>query len=493
MKEKSPNDRLSRRVVKGGAWVFALKIVDKGFGIIRLIILARILSPADFGLMGIALLTMSSLEMFSQTGFQAALIQKKGNVEEYLDSAWTVTIIRGVVLFGILILIAPYASSFLDSPQAKPIIQVVGFSILFLSFSNIGIVYFQKDMEFNKQFIYQLSGTVVDFVVAVSAAFILKSVWALVIGLLAGNFVRFITSYILHAYRPRLSFDFHKAKELFKFGKWILGSSILMFLVNQGGSIFVGKLLGVTMLGFYQMAFKLSNMPTTMIAHVISKVTFPAYSKMQDNIPKLRDAYLKVLQLTAFLSFLIAGLIFALAPDLINVVLGEKWMPMVTALQVLVLSGLVRAIAATTGPVFRATGNPRIDTRWQLIRLFVLAVLIYPLTVKWGISGASIALLFSVFTSMLGFCFMVIKVTKCGVKDFIKILILSLTNMTIMILFVFALKYKMESVGLMNLAILMVSSISVYFGAVFLSDKIFNYKMILLLKDSLVSFRIKFN
>ena len=192
MKEKSPNDRLSKRVVRGGAWVFALRIVNQGLSIIKLIILARILSPEDFGLMGIALLTMSSLEMFSQTGFQAALIQKKENVDAYLNSAWTIMIIRGLVLFGILYIIAPYVAVFFNSPQAQPIIRVIGFSILFLAFSNIGIIYFQKDLEFNKQFMYQLSGTVVDFVVAISVVVIFKNVWALVFGLLAGNFARFI-------------------------------------------------------------------------------------------------------------------------------------------------------------------------------------------------------------------------------------------------------------------------------------------------------------
>ena len=124
----------------------------------------------------------------------------------------------------------------------------------------------------------------------------------------------------------------------------------------------MGKLLGVTALGFYQLAYRISNMPATEITHVISRVTFPAYSKLQDDIPKLREAYLKVLQITAFLSFPIAGLIFVLAPDFTKIFLGEKWMPMVPAMQVLVFAGLSRAIAATAGYIFYAVGKPKIDT-----------------------------------------------------------------------------------------------------------------------------------
>ena len=140
-----PGETLSQKVVKGGFWVFFLKIVNRGFSLIRLIILARILSPNDFGLMGIALLTMSTLETFSQTGFQQALIQKKDDIGSYLNSAWTVLILRGFILFTILYFIAPYAALFFAVPEAKLIIRVIGFSILFQAFSNIGVIISRKN------------------------------------------------------------------------------------------------------------------------------------------------------------------------------------------------------------------------------------------------------------------------------------------------------------------------------------------------------------
>ena len=388
-----PSENLSQSVVRGGFWVFSLRIVQQLFSLIRLVILARILAPHDFGLIGIALLTMATLETFSQTGFQSALIQKKDNIESYLNAAWTVLVLRGFFLFTILYLVAPYAAIFFNAPEAKPIIQVLSLSFLLQSFANIGVIYFQKELEFNKQFIYQLSGTLADFVVVISTVLVLRNVWALVFGLLAGSFARFIISYLINPYRPHFSLDLDKVKELFGFGKWILGSSTLVLLLTQGDDIFVGKLLGMVALGFYQMAYRISNIPATEITHVISQITFPAYSKLQDDIPKLREAYLKVLQVTAFLSFPVASLIFILGPDFTKIFLGSKWMPMVPVMQLLCIFGITRMINATTGPVFQGIGKANISTFGSVFQLIIFTAIIYPLTSKWGILGTSIAVI----------------------------------------------------------------------------------------------------
>ena len=473
---------LSHQVVKGSFWVFSLRVVRQLFGLVRLIILARILAPNDFGLMGIALLAMATIEKISQTGFQAALIQKKEDIKSYLNSAWTVLILRGFILFGILYIIAPYAATFFNTIEAKPIIQVIGFSVLFQAFTNIGVIYFHKELEFNKEFIYQFAGTLVDFVVAVSSVLILRNVWALVFGLLAGNATRCFVSYLIHPYRPRLSSDFGKAKKLFGFGKWVLGSSILGILITQGDDIFVGKLMGATALGFYQVAYRISNMPAIEITHVISRVMFPTYSKLQDDIPKLREAYLKVLQFTVFLSFPITGLIYVLAPDFTRILLGEKWMPIVSAIQVLVFAGLVRSIAASTGPVFYAVGKPKVDTRWQIARLFVLAILIYPFTIIWGIVGASIAVFLSIFISNIGFTFEVIKITKCGIKSFANTMIFHFINGTVIVLIIFGLK-TIISIGVWNFVIVTFSGILAYLILTYISGKFFNYRIRALIKE----------
>jgi len=475
-----PGKTLSERVVKGGFWVFSLRITQQAFSLVRLIILARILSPNDFGLMGIALLVMATLDTFSQTGFQQALIQKKEDIKPYLNSAWTVLILRGFILFTILYFIAPYAAIFFKAPEAKPIIQVIGFSVLLQAFTNIGVIYFQKELEFNKQFIYQLAGTLADFIVAVSAVLILRNVWALVFGLLAGNAAKLIASYFIHPYRPHLSKDLGKAKELFGFGKWILGSSILIFLITQGDDIFVGKLLGATMLGFYQMAYRISNIPATEITHVISQVTFPAYSKLQDNIPKLREAYLKVLQFTAFLSFPIAGLIFVLAPDFTRIFLGEKWMPMVPAMQILVWWGAIRGLVGAISPVFMSIGKPKIVTKLQLIQTVLLFILIYPLTLHWNIFGASLSVFLSALVMFFIRNYILIKTIKCKIWKFSKLILLPLTFTMISIFPIIFLKLFI----IINLA-------NIYYFLLFIGIFALTFGFLSYVADRFLSYRIR--
>ena len=344
-------ESLSKKVVRGGVWLFTLRITNRGLGFIRTIILARLLAPGDFGILGIAMLAASTFDAFSQTGFQSALIQKKDDVRDYLDVAWTALAIRGVLLFSVLFVTAPLIAKFFNSTQAELVIMVIAVNMLITGFGNIGIVFFQKELEFNKQFTYEFSATIVDLVVSITLAFILRNVWALVWGGMAKNVTRFILSYILHSYRPRLRFDKDKFRDLFGFGIWISGSTILIFLITQGDDIFVGKMLGVTALGFYQMAYLLSNLPSTEIADVISRVTFPAYSRLQDDLMKLREAYLKVLQVTAYVSIPLAGGIFILSYEFTQIFLGEKWLPMVPAIQILALAGLIGSISATTRPI----------------------------------------------------------------------------------------------------------------------------------------------
>ena len=420
-------------------------------------------APEDFGLMGIAFLSMSALETFSQTGFHQALIQKKEDIQEYLDTAWTVLIIRGVVLFAILYLIAPFVASFFNVPQASLIIRVIGFSVLFQAFTNIGIIYLQKELEFNKEFMYQFVGTLADFIVAISAVLILRSVWALVFGLIAGSMARCFVSYLIHSYRPRFNFDVAKVKELFGFGKWVFGSSILIFLITQGDDIFVGKLLGATALGFYQMAYKISNLPATEITHMISRVTFPAYSKLQDSVPKLREAYLKVLQITAFLSFPMAGLIFVLAPDFTKLFLGEKWMPMVPAMMVLCVFGAARSVTSSCGALFQGVGRPDFIAKASLIKLVCLIIVIYPLAQKWNITGVALAITLPTLISQTYVILHILDILKCRKYSFLKTLFFPAAGTVIMLagLFSFRLIFQSE---LTLIAFSVLAGLIIYLG-----------------------------
>lgn len=481
------SEALTKKVVKGGLWIFALRILNRVLGFLRIIVLARILSPNDFGLLGIAMLAISTIETFSQTGFQAALIQKKGNVEAYLDAAWTVSAIRGLVLFMVLLLTAPLIAEFFNSPQALPVIKVIAISTLLSGFQNIGILFFHKELEFNKLFVYEFSSTLVDLSVSISLAFLLRDVWALVWGGVAANSFRLFLSYIIHPYKPRLNVDKEKIKEMFGFGKWVFGSSIVIFLATQGDDIFVGKMIGVTALGLYQMAYQISNLTTTEIALLISRVTFPAYSKLQNDLPRLREAYLKVLQVSAFIAVPLTGGIFILAPEFTRIFLGNKWMGMVPAMQVLSFAGLARAVISTTSPVFMAIKRPDIATKCQALRLALLVALLYPFTIKWGLLGASIAVLISISISVFAFCAIVINTTRCSLQNFVRMIFFPSIGTAIMLLFIYYFKTTILSFDLPHFIVAFLLGCTIYACATVFFDKYLNYGIIKLIKESFVA------
>lgn len=479
-------ESLSEKVVRGSFWVFSLRATERSLVLIKIIIVTRLLSPNDFGLFGIALLTISILENFSVTGFQAALIQKNEKIINYLDVAWTVSVIRGFVLFLILFVSAPYLSIFFNQSEATSIIQIIGVSIFIRGLTNIGIVYFQKELQIKRLFIYSLSTKIIEFIVTVLAAFLLKNVWALVAGQLIGSVAMLIGSYLIHPYRPKLDLNMEKVKKLFGFGKWVLGLSILTFLVTEGDDAFVGKLLGATMLGFYQMAYRFSNMPATEITHVIFGVMFPAYSKMQEDIPRLREGYLKVLMITAFLSFPIGGLIFFLAPEFVNILLGEKWMPMVPAMRVLVLWGLIRSIGATTGPVFYGLGKPEIATKLQCFQVIVMFILLYPLTIKWGILGTSLAVVLASLASNIIVLFRIVRLIECRTWNFIKLIVCPLISVMIASSFIMILKRNLlSSKGVSGFFLSIILGLFIYLCVSYLLDRFCGYQLKKIFKEIL--------
>jgi O-antigen/teichoic acid export membrane protein len=474
---------LSRQVFRGGFWVFTFKICQQLLGFIRLIILARILAPDDFGLLGIALLTVAIFETFAQTGFGAALVQTKKDIRDYLDVSWTITVLRGIALYAFICLASSYIAQFFESAEAILVIQVVGLSIVIKAFINVGVVLFQKELEFKKQCIFGLSATCADFITAISAALLLKSVWALVFGCLAGNLMRFFVSYIIHPYRPRFRLDPVKARELFSFGKWVWGSTILIFLLTQADDIFVGKILGIAALGFYQMAYRISNLAATEIADVISQVTFPAYAKIQDDFSKLSRAYLKTFQMTALATAPIACVIFILAPEFTSIFLGDKWTPMVPAMQALALVGLLRSIAATTSPVFLAIKKPALDTKLRLIQLFGVVVLIYPLTIKWGIFGTSITILISICILTVASMVKIASVLQLTGWQIIKPMLVPMVSGMAVIASIAALKTIMIPSSIWHFVLFALWGAIAYLMSTYLTDALIKFETFKLIRE----------
>lgn len=197
-----------------------IQVSNRLVQITMLIILARLLAPRDFGLMGIALLSLAATQQFSKIGLNSALIHNKNeNVDAYLDTTFSLEVARGLLLFVVLFVAAPYVAAFFNESTATPLIRVIGLTTLLYGLRNPAVVYFRKDLEFHKEFVYQTSGGFVQFLVGVSYALINPTVWALVFAFVSTEVIRTMLSYGLHGYRPWPSIDRGAASELINYGK----------------------------------------------------------------------------------------------------------------------------------------------------------------------------------------------------------------------------------------------------------------------------------
>lgn len=467
---------LKIKVIRGGFWVFSLRIFRGCFELIRTIVLARLLTPGDLGLMGIALLAMSALENFSMTGIDQAIIQTNDDSKEYLNTAWTIQVLRGLAIASILYFGAPVVGTFFGENSAVPLTRALALSEVCKAFTHVGIVFFQKELKFQKQFIFQMSGTIADLLVSILAAIILHSPWALIYGLLAGNITRLILSFIVTSYPLSFSINKKYVKSLLNYGKYIFIQSILLFLMNQGDDAFVGRYLGVAALGIYQLGYRVSNIVTTEFTHVISTVTFPAFSKIQDNHDKLKKAFQTTLDLTSIITFPIAGGIFILAPEFTHLFLGEQWVGVIPIIQILTIEGLMRSIAASYGSIYQATANLKVPLKIAVVQSIVLSIIIYPFSAKWGIQGTAVAVTIMIAVGLfMGTIktsnFLNIKVSNLLNKNMIRSLCFSLLMMLIIYILKKSLFISSSYISFMLLILIGIGSYVIFYLSYYLLSK----------------------
>lgn len=381
---------MAERAVKSGVWSTATNVLARLLQLLRYVVLANLLVPADFGLFGLALLALATLRTFSELGIDQALIQRaEADVDAFLDTAWSVQVLRGLVIGAVAVAAAPLVANVFNEPRLTDVLRVLAVGPLLVGLQNPGIVYFEKDLRFDRQFLHRVSSALLGAVVGIALAVVWESVWALVAAILTEYAASLVLSYVIHDYRPSPRLELDRIRELYDFGKWITGSSILVFLLNEGDDIVVGYLLGSTALGFYRTAYQFANAPATEVTHVISSVVFPAYSQLQDDAAALREGYFRTVKLTALLSLPMAAGIVVVAPTFVDALLGAKWRPAVVPMQILAVWGLLRSLGATTGPLFQATGRPDLATKIQVGKLAIVAALIYPAATEYGVAGVA--------------------------------------------------------------------------------------------------------
>ncbi len=192
-----PGSRLSQRVISAGFWVLVLRVAQQLIILVRTVVLARVLGPQDFGIVAVALMSQTILDVLSNTGFRSALIQKKGDIRGYLDTAWTVGLVRYCLLGASLFLLASPVAAFFGVPQSRPVIQMVAAAFLLRGLQNIGLVYLRKDLAFHKEFLFNIGSSVANTGIAIPLALILRNYWALAYGVLAEGVAALALSYLV--------------------------------------------------------------------------------------------------------------------------------------------------------------------------------------------------------------------------------------------------------------------------------------------------------
>jgi O-antigen/teichoic acid export membrane protein len=464
------------RTVTGGVLVAANNVVDRVLQLGTVLFLAALLDPAAFGLFGIALVVQSALTRLTKLGLDTALIQHRDDdVDTYLDTVWTLEFARGLVLGAVLYLAAPLGATVFGDPRVVDILRVFALVPLLNSLRNPGTVYFQKELDFRRDVAYTLSARVVWVLVGVVAGYLTQSVWALVFATVAGRATSLAVSYLIHEYRPWFRFDRAAAKELFGYGKWIVSSEWLMFLINEGDDLFVGWLLGPAALGVYQLAYQVSNAPTTEITHPIQRVVFPAYSKVQSDTAAVRRGYLLSVRVITLLSFPAAAGLVVVAPVFVPAVLGEQWLAMIVPMQLFAAYAALRSFRSATVPLFRAVGHPEYDTYIRVVKLALIVPFVYPAGQAFGVAGvAAVILGHAVIAAPLA-SYVALRSVEGRARTFARVLSYPLAGSLLMAGVVYAARERIAGVpAVLELAVLILVGIAVYAGVMLLAERRFD-------------------
>ncbi|WP_193369758.1 lipopolysaccharide biosynthesis protein [Pelagibius marinus] len=380
---------LNRRMVRGATWMIGLRFADRCVGFLSTIVLARLLMPADFGLVALATALMAAVSVFSEFGLELALIQNQEADRRHYDTAWTLGLLRGSVACAGILLAAQPLAAFLENPRLENVILVLAVVPLLQSLNNIGTVAFRKELTLNKEFVFRIVPRIAGVIVTIALAFIWRNYWALVVGTLCGRSMRVVMSYAMHNYRPRLSLA--AWREIMNFSKWIVLTGIAAFINRKAGHFFVGKFLDAAAVGAFSIAGQIANMAAAELIAPVKQVLFPGYAQIAHDVAALRRAFIDAYGLLVLVSLPTAVGIGLTAEYYVPLLLGPNWIGAVPLIEILVISSGLRSLSSHVRPVYLAMNRPRLGAYASAGRALVFLPGLYFGLVEYGIIGAAIA------------------------------------------------------------------------------------------------------
>jgi O-antigen/teichoic acid export membrane protein len=380
---------MTRAIAKGAIWMVLFKLTERSLGLISTLILARLLVPADFGLVAMAMSVIALVELASAFSFEIVLIQRERPTREHYDTAWTMNVVLGIGCALLAAGLAYPAALFYNEPRLTLIVVVVAATLVIQSLENIGVVEFRRSMNFSREFSFLTSKKLVAFVVTLALAFLTRSYWALVAGVVTGRVAGVVFSYRMQPYRPRVCFRCYR--DLLSFSGWLFANNIVGFATARLSHFIVGRLHGPAALGFFTVGSEIAQLPATELTAPINRAVFPGFARMATNLGVLRQGLLDVTGVLAVWVLPASVGVAALADPLVRTVLGNKWVDAIVLVQILAFNGAIYAMTSNNFSVYLALGRAHIQPLLLGSRLIFYVPLVAVLSSTHGIVGVAYA------------------------------------------------------------------------------------------------------
>ena len=382
-----------------------------------------------FGILALANIVIGALELFSNFGFGRALIQYKGDIKPAANVALTLRVAQGAVFLIIAIAFAGKYADYYNSPVLKYIIPVLGANFLISALWSIPMSLLEKDLQFRKQVIPQTLPAVLQFITALTMAFLGFGVWSIVCGIVILNVSQTVLFLRISPYRLKFGFDYEIVKKLMAFGLPLFASSLVWYLVTYMPTAILGKMYDTNTLGFYSFAFTFISLPITeLIYNILNKVLYPTYSKLSSNMEELRHGYLKSFKYLTIMTIPLSIGIPLFGGDFFIALYGDKWVPAIAPLQAFGVYAFMRSIAASAGSVFLALGKTKYLLANALVCLVTMAIFIYPVSVKYGITGVAILLSFTWTITLATLLIWMRKITGIRIFSMLKLSLIPISG-----------------------------------------------------------------
>lgn len=384
------------KVTKGFFWSAIERFSIQGISLILSIIIARIVSPDAYGLIVMIQVFLSFSQLFIDSGFANALIQKKDRNEIDYCTVFIFNFIVALSLYFLLFFTAPLIAGFYNEPRLISITRVISLNLIFSSLSIVQKTRLTINLDFKTQTKAGLIAVIISGTIGIICAYSGLEVWALVIQGIINQFMISLALMFFSRWRPRLVFSYSSFKRLFSFGSKLMLSNVLTSIIININSLAIGKKYTAADLAYYNRGFSLSQFPSVNISDVLNRIIYPVLTEKQNNIKELKESYLQYLHLSHYIVLPLMGLMAVLAKPLIIVVLTPKWLDAVPYLQIFCINFMLYPIMQQASNPVAAIGHSGILLKYQFVKRGVsLAILLYTLSISikaicWGMVVGSI-------------------------------------------------------------------------------------------------------